>query len=197
MGTVLAFPAQKKTRRSRAAKSRPAGRDLDAELRNPELREIGDALDRSIREAASRMRARRNACIDRWRAGSRTAAATFYKQSICGLGTNTYGEGGDVYRAGRDSVIPADVLHSSQKDEALALAIEQLNAFGVLARFGGMSVHVSDCGDPAGDYAAHTLADLGATLARLREFGAMVQPSPLEREHIARARAEYLGDGLP
>lgn len=145
------------------------------------------------RESDERMQA----CFTRWRDGVRTSALAFCKASIYGLATDHYGEGPDLYRFGMESVQPADVLQSSQRDEALALAIEQLNTFGVLARFGGLAHLAATEQDKGGDYAAHTLADLGVTLARLRRFGAMAGPTPAEAKHATQAMAAHeLESGL-
>lgn len=145
------------------------------------------------RESAERLQA----CFTRWRDGMRTPAIAFCKASISGLATEHYGQGPDLYRFGMESVRSADVLQSSQRDEALALAIEQLNTFGVLARFGGLGHLMAIEQDKGGDYAAHTLADLGVTLARLRRFGAIAGPTPAEAKHAAQAMAaHHLDPGL-
>lgn len=52
--------------------------------------------------------------------------------------------------------------------------------------------------EKGGDFAAHTVADLGVALAKLRAFGGMAGPTLSELNHAKQARARYspgtLGD---
>lgn len=213
---ILSFP-KPAARPKRARKARPnAARDAAAaaKLKEDRLLALSQALDRHIRadhdttavdtaltpmeRLAAMCRAgyresgeRLRACFARWRDGVRTSALAFCKASINGLATDHYGQGPDLYRFGIETVQPEDILQSTQRDEALALAIEQLNTFGVLARFGGLVHLMAIEQDKGGDYAAHALADLGVTLARLRRFGAIAGPTPAEAKHAAQAKAAY------
>ncbi len=150
-----------------------------------------EALVEKFAQSFAESDRRESACFMRWLQGVRTAAIAFCKGSLYGIATDHYGHGGAIYTQAIATVARADVLHSSQRDEALALAVETLNAFGVLARFGGLSQALAWETEKGGDFATHAVADLGVTLAKLRAFGAMAGPTAPELKHAKQARARY------
>lgn len=160
----------------------------DSHHRRDGTHDAWNRMERAIdRIAAEKDREAERLFAD-WLAERRVASDRYVSASRKGIATDHFGKGGDLFRWALESVSADEVLRPSQKDEALRLAIEQLNALGQIERLSGFG---GGSGDPARTFTAHAIADLGRTLRRLAAFGAVCRPTAEERPLLAKAKAQF------
>jgi len=154
-----------------------------------------EALRKKIEGDNARQEAREEAAIESWLSGSRKPNSWYYNLSRFGCATPHYGDGCRIYRSSRDAV--SQPLSKSQEREALELAVEVLNRFGFLLRYGGIATRNvtnqanSDKNLEMGAFADTAIADLGAALALLANFGGIAHPTPAERRHNERVMRSW------
>lgn len=164
--------------------------ELDAHDRTDGGRDAWNRMERAIdRMVAERDREDERLFAD-WLAERRVASDQYVSSSRRGIATDHFGEGGTLFRWAVESVSADEVLRPSQKDEALRLAIEQLNALGQVVRLSGFGTH-GRSGDPERTFTEHAIADLGRTLRRLAAFGAVCRPTAKERPLLAKSKAQF------
>ena len=147
-----------------------------------------------MRESFRRHDMLEDEAISRWASGKRKPNSWFIRKSTWGAATDTYGEGCRVYRTARDAVTRP--LSREQQGEALALAVEVLNRLGFLYRYGGLRVDYVTCSqdserDEAQIFGETAMADLGATLALLENFGGQPRPTPAEQRHNEQVKRAW------
>ena len=186
MGNVVAFPRfairtpEPKTRRTRKPHTK-----APASLPTDDLEAGLAACFARIREDdAERARG-----LDRWARGERPSLAWFGEKSISGLATDHFGEGPDHYRLALPLAGP--LIRWTDKDAALALAVDTLNAIACMVRYGG--IRTQSCtasGDRDEDMlheecARGVVSDLAVTMVRLQAFGTVPGQTPAERRRDA------------
>lgn len=148
------------------------------------------AARKCLQAALARDDERQDLAIARWASGQRKPNSWYYKLSRFGRATAHFGDACRVFRAARDAVprpLPRD-----QEREALGLAVDVLNRLGFLLRYGGLRTHNiasysgGDTEEEALIFADIAIADLGAALALLANFGGLAHPTAAERLHNER-----------
>lgn len=157
---------------------------------SPALDDAICRLAQSMRSAKERQDERDQRRFLAWTEGRKPPEDEFVAASKYAIGTDHFGEGPVMFRWAVESVRAPEVLRPSQAEEALRLAVGQLNAVGQLLRLGGLRA-CTDGIEGGGDFAAHALADLGRTLRRLSMFGAVCRPVGHERELLCEAKASF------
>lgn len=146
-----------------------------------------------FREESRKAEEERNARYGRWLSGDVSPLSTYYQASQRGIATDHFGHGPDEFRWAIESVPRGDVLNARMTREALALAIDQLNALAVLVRWGGLTPGIPSNRDDqqARDIPYHVISDLAVVLTRLKAFGGAPFPSEGELRYAERAKAEF------
>lgn len=186
MGNVVAFPRtairtpEPKPKRTRKPRTKapvpPATNDIEAGL--------AACFARMREEDAERARG-----LDRWARGERPSLAWFGEKSISGLATDHFGEGPDHYRLALPHAGP--LVPWSDKDGALALAVDTLNAIAYMVRYGGLRTQSCLASDDRGEDMRHeecarsVVSDLAAAMVRLQAFGTVPGQTPAERRRDA------------
>ena len=145
---------------------------------------------KTIRAKITRNDEENEARFLRWLDGVRVSTEALITTTRYGIATDSFGEGGQTFRWAIESVRSDNLLHPAQRDEALRLCIEQLNALGLLARLGGLRATSADKGE-AYEFAEQVFADLGSTLRRLVFFGGVCKPTPSERSLLEKSKSEF------
>lgn len=193
---VITFPRKKKRGRkvasgpvaSMTAIGRPSPRpQVDRSLVDELEKRLAGHLDTAFRK--SRNEEEKAFC--RWSSGQRVSTEDFVAASHHGIATDTFGDGPGMFRWAVASTRKQDLLKDSDRDEALRLAVEQLNQIGLLVRLGGGFAYRSD----EGDFGRFATADLGRTLRRLAVFGCVSSPTAAEREILDESKAKFDADG--
>ena len=147
-----------------------------------------EAVRKELRAMFRKHDSLEDAAILRWSSGKRKPNSWFYRLSKVGCATSHYGDGCKVFRAARDAV--SHPLGVEQRDEALAVAVDVLNRLGFLMRYGGLATqNVASYGVESDEIDIFThsgVADLGAALALLENFGCQPRPTPAEKRHNER-----------
>lgn len=186
MGNVIAFPRfairtpepkPKRARKTRAkSPTQPVGDDLEAGL--------AACFARMREDDAERARG-----LDRWARGERPSLAWFGEKSISGLATDHFGEGPDHYRLALPMAGP--LIRWTDKDAALALAVDTLNAIAYMVRYGGIRTQSCTASHDREEDMRHeecargVVSDLAVTMVRLQAFGTVPSQTPAERRRDA------------
>lgn len=164
--------------------------DADATKPAPTFEQLVDSLSAKLAPRWRKEDLRTEDVFLRWQEGRRHSPESFYEESRFGSAMPTYGEGPELFRWAVEAT--RKPLRATQRDEALALAVETLNELGLLFRYGGLQVSACSRAEMVSrEFAEMAIADIGRTLAMLRPFGAVAAPPPGERAHIERIKAEW------